>query len=278
MHPDDLKARDFTQFFSRHLVGLGWYEGRVNAKGEYRSQPEFHCASGFLMQLHGSYYLATAGHVVIGCKERKQQGIVIAGPRILDVWSPRAKVDAPIPFDFADAPALLADEEGIDFALIKVPNLVVKALVQTIEPVTEENWISQPAPDSFAAYAILGVPACEARQFFEHEGNRHGVTTYLDPRVIVLERCVDLPPSMTETKYPRFVAKIRDGEDISDIQGMSGGPIFGFNELDSEGARYWPIAVQSSWLPSQRILIGTPLPLVASMVYRLIESISAVDS
>lgn len=48
---------------------------------------------------------------------------------------------------------------------------------------------------------------------------------------------------------------------------MSGGPIFGFN-LDGEVARYWIVAMQSSWNRAQNIVYGCPLPLLATLMTR----------
>ena len=50
---------------------------------------------------------------------------------------------------------------------------------------------------------------------------------------------------------------------LTDIDGMSGGPIFAIKWIDSQNIRYWVVAVQSSWLRSERILAACPiLPLV----------------
>jgi len=39
---------DTEAFLRRHLVGLSWYEGEVNANGELTHHPDYHTASAFV--------------------------------------------------------------------------------------------------------------------------------------------------------------------------------------------------------------------------------------
>ena len=32
-------ARDVLEFFCRHLIGIGWYEGTLNDDGEFINEP-----------------------------------------------------------------------------------------------------------------------------------------------------------------------------------------------------------------------------------------------
>jgi hypothetical protein len=86
------------------------------------------------------------------------------------------------------------------------------------------------------------------------------------PTLIPLTRLDELPEGVAATSYPRFVAKIYDNVEFPDIDGMSGGPIFGVGKSSDGKDRYWIVAVQSSWLKSRRITFGCPLPVFAQMV------------
>jgi hypothetical protein len=74
-----------------------------------------------------------------------------------------------------------------------------------------------------------------------------------------------LPEDAKETTYKRFVGQIIPELPIDSIEGMSGGPIFGFRYKDSE-LRYWIVALQSSWYQSSRVIFGCPLPTLASLL------------
>jgi hypothetical protein len=177
MANNDENARDYTEYFARHLVGLCWYEGPVNARGEFTRHPDFHCASGFLLQVYDTFCLVTAGHVLTDYDKRKKKGLVGKHHSLLDFWSPRARFSEPIPFDFTDAPALVEEspERGLDVAVIALPNIILEALSQTIEPFTHERWLHQ-GSISFDFYAILGSPSVDATQESEPDGMRHMVT------------------------------------------------------------------------------------------------------
>jgi len=57
--------------------------------------------------------------------------------------------------------------------------------------------------------------------------------------------------------------------------GMSGGPIFGFRH--GPPMTYWVVAIQSSWLPSEGIVFGCPLPIMAELLTTWIDDLSKSD-
>ena len=160
-HPLDSTARTYTEFFSRHLIGLCWYEGPANDTGEFTQKPTFRFASGFLLEIEERNCLVTAGHVLIKLRERLQEtGHIIKHPSLIDVWSPRSTFKERIPFDFTKAETLFCEFEpnhGVDIALIELPCVYQNLLSQTIKPFTHERWIHQHKV-KFDFYAILGFP------------------------------------------------------------------------------------------------------------------------
>ncbi|MGH7193449.1 MAG: hypothetical protein ACREJM_07930, partial [Candidatus Saccharimonadales bacterium] len=60
-----------------------------------------------------------------------------------------------------------------------------------------------------------------------------------------------------------FVARIHKEADIETIEGMSGGPIYGFRFDDRGNLRYHIVALQSSWLPKQRVIFACPFAVFA---------------
>jgi len=80
---------------------------------------------------------------------------------------------------------------------------------------------------------------------------------------------------MKEVAAERFYARVplpigsADGRDISltDIAGMSGGPVFAVAHDGKNTLRYWVVAVQSTWLKSSRILAACPIkPLISGIL------------
>lgn len=157
--------------------------------------------------------------------------------RLLDIWSPRSTCKEPILLNFTDASALVEylPERGLDFAVIVLPDTILQMFPQTIYPFTHEQWIHQ-ANLKFDFFAILGIPSVDATQYTGRNGIRHTITTFPNPRVILVEACLDPPSDTQETIFPQFVGRIHPSETISDIVGTSGGPIFGFRK--NEKIRY----------------------------------------
>jgi hypothetical protein len=119
-------------------------------------------------------------------------------------------------------------------------------------PIPRENWIPRPHI-KFDEFLLLGLPE-ETTIKIEGEG--------FMPRPVILPlHGLDAPPPGYETPYPRFCAKIFDNVTIKSIVGMSGGPIFGIGITSDGKKRYWTVAIQSAWLPSERIIFGCPIPV-----------------
>ena len=61
---------------------------------------------------------------------------------------------------------------------------------------------------------------------------------------------------------PLFYGKVFLGKALSNIEGMSGGPIFGFYQNDKDELRYWLLALQSRWLPKSHNTMACPTKLL----------------
>jgi hypothetical protein len=223
------------------------------------------------LQVEDRFCLVTAGHVLIDIEDRcKKNGHVAQQHSLFDTWSPRSTVKKRIPFDFTTAvtPVLEYNPQfGIDIAVIELPDLYRKMLIKTIEPFTPERWIHQHKV-SFDFYAILGIPF----EAVAEEVNGNTVMQYPNPQVVFVE---SVPPVIADegaTPLPQFFGKIVLGDPISDIGGMSGGPILGFRKNDQGQLHYWPVAVQSRWRPGSRTITGTSLPHFAIALHDWIAS------
>lgn len=271
MHAADHNASDYTEFFSRHLVGLAWYEGTVNSRGDFTSRPQYRCASGFLLQVFDTYWLVTAGHVVKDARSNQAKGVVGKNHSLLDWFSPRVVVRNPIPFDFIDAslPPIDEPEIGVDVAFIPLPSFIVQQLLQTIEPITHERWMHQNGIE-FDFYAILGTPAEATQQETKKEGGRESVTTYSRSCVIFvkgLDEATKADAEIVDLPTQQFVGRILPLGIADDIAGTSGGLILGFKKSEDGQLRYWPVAIQSRWRPRSGIVFGTSIPIIGMYVH-----------
>ncbi len=260
---------DKVRFFCRHLIGLGWYEGKTDGNGDFVEQPVFYGASGFLLgeddTPSAKLHLVTAGHVLTELRRRlSEPGRAGQSYSLFDAWGPLSTCAERIPFDFPAAPAVVEFDKkaGLDYAIISLPDYVSRLFRQTILPFSRRNWVHQPSIE-FDAYAVIGLPLEYAEQAFGTEGGREYVQTHQSATFIVLDECAT-PEGHASTIHPQFVGKIRDGQIIPDIKGMSGGPILGFRRNDKGEMQNWPVAIQSRWLKKQRVVFGTRIDVVAS--------------
>ena len=263
---------DLRKFLCRHLIGIGWYEGYVNANGEFTKEPTFYGASGFLLQFYedlpDSLCLITAGHVFTDYQERKTKDNYKAKDcNLFDQWGPNSTCFKPIPFNIFESDVLSVCDEanGRDFALVPLPYLFRQLFSQTTTPFTRNDWIYQNTID-FDWYAMLGLPNEEAEQRTGNQKNRKMITTFQNPELLYLEPCA-LPEDIPSASNPQFVGRITN-QSLESIQGMSGGPIFGFKSIPGGQQKYWPVAIQSRWLRQSRIVVGTMIRIFALEVER----------
>ncbi|MCX7426983.1 MAG: hypothetical protein NTW96_15325 [Planctomycetia bacterium] len=160
-------------------------------------------------------------------------------------------------------------DAGVDFAVVPLPDLVLRMIVQTTIPFTKKNWVDQ-SSISFDFFAMLGLPNDQAQQIMSRKDGIESITTFQNPTLLFLEPC-ERPVRVAPTSNPQFVAKIDPHVDLDSIVGMSGGPIFGFRKNCDGQFAYWPVAIQSRWLPHSRIVVGTFVPPIAAEIERQIE-------
>jgi hypothetical protein len=273
---DQAAIQKAEQYLCRHMVGLCWYEGdSVNLRGQFTRQPDYRCASAFLLQICNSFSLVTAGHVLTEYKKAVAAGRIGQRFSMVDVWQQSATFLERIPFDFMDSPALVHDDvsQGLDVAFISLPDIFLTMLLQTTAPFIRKQWIAQQGLE-FDFYVMAGIPAVEAVKEFGESGSERWVATFPTPRAIFVENCDNRPPSWTGTQFPQFIGRIKNTEDIAHIGGMSGGPILGFRTIEGRLA-YWPVAIQSRWDADSRRVVGTTIPAAAQLAHDVIDDFLA---
>lgn len=84
-------------------------------------------------------------------------------------------------------------------------------------------------------------------------------------------KCVERPAIFKETCAPMFYGKVTMIQGLTDIDGMSGGPIFSFKRNESGELKYWLCAVQSSWIKKEALIEACLMPPFAKMVRDVIR-------
>jgi hypothetical protein len=249
------------QYFCRHLVGL-CVTYRHKTAEDHGKPDRFAACSGTLIIIEGMVCFLTAGHVLKTLDElRVSQNVEITSAVLADTFGLHRICDHPIPFDLTNARLFYIDDsdEGLDFGVIALEPYYVRLLAKNdVIALEEKNCIHQ-STVSFDGYAMLGLP-----EEFGQERVTEAGEGIVSPTIFRVHRLESPPEGTRPTRYPRFVGRLDRELPIKSVTGMSGGPIFGFS-LGPQ-IRYWIVALQSSWLPEQRIVFGCPLPVLASLL------------
>ncbi len=226
------------------------------------------------MAVNDTWYLVTAGHVLAGIDKSVKQGKKLDGFYLVDSWSGRCRSDVPVPlpFDSLDKESV-GNNDDIDYGIIRLPNLIRDNLMANgVEAITKEQWINQPAVCEF--YWLLGTPTelkaqQTVRQFSSSQPSMED-SVQLAAAMLRLEHVVDPPTELLKAHhriYARFAEDTPQSRiPLSDIDGMSGGPLFGFKRIDGR-LKYWIVGVQSGWLKGKRTIAACPFEVFAEFVF-----------
>lgn len=272
LETDESRRTKLLEFFCRHLVGLGVTYRHRNTEDQAMTA-RFSVSSGTLISIHGSICFLTAGHVLEALdKLRNHEQIEIESAALVDTMGWKRVSDVPIPFDLKSARLFYIDneEDGLDFGVIALePHHVGLLAKNGLIALTEERW-SQQHTVRFDGFAMLGFP----EEFTSGRVSASGDGT-LSPVMFGVKRLDAAPEDRAPTNYPQFIGQLDPELPLKSVEGMSGGPIFGFRQ-EGEELRYWVVALQSSWDRQRRITYGCDLPLLASLMTEWVREAASV--
>jgi hypothetical protein len=267
--PGDPTGPDFRRqlfgMFGRHFVSLlVCYRPKT---GPDAGKEKCRNYSGFILTIRGIWHLVTAGHILEGLEKAMDSGQVeVTRSYLLDSYGAERVTDLPNPFDFEGAPKtyLYDDDAGLDFGLILLRPYYQRLLqANKIMPFSEIDWVKQPA--KFEALFMLGLP------FELNPGDVRPDGITIEPAIIRLEQLDGPPgglPEAKETLYPRFWGRIPGMTGLSDIEGMSGGPIYGLAYDKDRNLRYWAVAIQSGWFKTAGVVAANPVSVMGTIMER----------
>lgn len=158
----------------------------------------------------------------------------------------------PISFDLENWIDVYDEETGVDCAAYPLDYLTIENLkVGRISPIARQAWGNSANLKQYDAMLLVGLPY----ETFTKTGSQLDISLVMIP----IEYCDEDISHITQRK--NCVAKLRDSptdRHINKIDGMSGGPIFGVNNINGQ-IKYWVIGIQSSWIESRRIVLFNPI-------------------
>jgi hypothetical protein len=254
--PDTRFQRIIHEFFLPHLIAL--YVRFDRGPGTKEQADALSC---FVIELEDNWFLITAGHILNDLDKLLAHGGRIHESTLFDGWSGRSAQAPAIPFNYADsARFFIDDDDGIDVGVISLPPFLRRSLVASgVQPVRQALWTNPPEfPDRLV---VVGLPSelMEGRLSY---ADRKSLS--VEPVIMLLHSCEE-PPEMKKRfrrLYGRFDASSPTtpaDEMLSDVVGLSGGPVFAFKIYSDNAVKYWVVGIQSSWVRELRVLAFSPL-------------------
>lgn len=254
---DNPVLRDAFCYFSRHLVCLGGTLQDLDEKGNQKGQLRPFACSAFILVIRDNWYLLTAGH----CLKNIDYGLKKGLFRLIDSWiicgfgpkvTAHSVADQPIYFDYVNTWKDYLDQYGLDFGLLELggPEAYLRKHIEMNEvvPVQEENW-RLPPNMQFDFHVVVGFP----QEFV--------MQRKLWPTMVYVHSLDEMPKSDEPNPYRTFAGRLGDKLLLKSMDGMSGGPIFGFKR--SEMGRYWVVAIQNEWNARRKLTFGCSVPQLA---------------
>jgi hypothetical protein len=220
-------------------------------------ESQFDYASCFVVETAGQWVVLTAGHVIDALRSAAAAGAVLSDFAFQDqLAGNQFPYGVPFTFDL-DRWASIKDRpaEGADFACSVLDPFVIDQLeAGGIRPIESTAW-GEPPCTQYDYWILAGIPS----ESLEQVGTRRML------KLTVIPLKPTLPPfgaTATDERLNVFAEIVDqpalDDATVSNIIGMSGGPVFGLKAVD-DGLKYWLIGLQSGWYPKPRVVRFCPL-------------------
>ena len=254
---ETMSAENAIGFFQRHLVPI--YFSFKNPEGKFDST----VITSFVLSVKGVWFLVTAGHCLEEINNLISNGFEIKDCMLFDSGALGAKHNHPIPFHYdKDSVGIFGNERDFDYGAIVIESFYKELLKKNnISPLDEKVWKLQPSKAD--KYFLLGVP-----NQLVYQNNR---LLSISTKMLPIEMQENRPQDLEEKEAPRVYGKISLGTDISSIKGMSGGPIFAFQEEENGNVSYWLYALQSTWNQGTRNISACPTTHLGLFIEEIIE-------
>lgn len=155
---------------------------------------------------------------------------------------------------------------GLDFGAIRLtPSEQAHVRANGVVAVEERVW-DQDLPQSFSEFALLGLPLQNMDLDTPGEAGIQAVYLRIEP-------VTGVPPEYAgQTDRMRYFRVLEPSRHDLDIAGMSGGSVFAFHQRDGKDVQSVICAMQSSWLPRQRVLAMCDLRYAGNLLRQAVGS------
>ncbi|MGA2617043.1 MAG: hypothetical protein ABSF26_05480 [Thermoguttaceae bacterium] len=260
----EIRDGDVVAFMSRHFVALTCHYNLSKPDGT--TDHHVPVISGFLLELHGVFFWVTAGHCLKYLdKLLASEGVQVYGGSFMDGFGYGAVHKHALPFRYETGCGYYVTqlEHGIDFGLIALNGLQIRAFqANKVIAITRENWLHQRGL-TFDFYKMRGIPKDRVIKSAGPDGT---ISVNVGPLMVHVNRIglddLGEAPSDAEAAPSDawFLGQLPFECPIQVMEGMSGGPIYGFRHDDKGRLSYHVVALQSRWWDRRRIgirLLGT---------------------
>ena len=219
MNKQDKKEK-MVSFFYQHIVPIYFC---------FEKDPRRHqfVITSFAFSVSDNWFLITAGHCFKQIRENFiDKGWTLFSCSLIDFLGLNAKFTDPIPFNFDISKAYyfpeIDDDYSFDYGVYPLSSYYKELLLSNnIKSLNEKVWKNQ--PDRVDVSAIVGIPS----ELINFDGSVELVSCFLFTDIID-----EKPEVFTDTSLPRIYAKINLDDGIKSIEGMSGSPLLGFQQLE----------------------------------------------
>lgn len=258
MTQDETDAR-FVNYLSHFLVSLGCVSVSSRLIPPATEQKFF--TSGFVIEVLGDWYFVSAGHVFneIATYRRSwphlhHQFVIFSG------FGTFAATRELVRFDYREADFCVDRPEGLDFGAIKLTGGERAHLSANSVLAVEERVWDQSLPASFSDFALLGLPYQNMELTTPGEAG-------IQPVYLRLEALASKPAQYAAHTDPmRYFKVMEPSRPDLNIKGMSGCPVFAFEQRPGQDVRAVVCGVQSSWYSGPRITAATDLRFAANLL------------
>lgn len=248
---------EIAGYFNQHCVPIYIHINKGEDSHDY-------VISSFVISIDDEWFLITAGHCLNKIEKIKEAGYKITKARFLDCGGLTAKHFLPIPFDYDSSVIAHLGDDKYDYGIIHITKYYRNLMeCNEIIALNEETWEKQPTNPDF--YFLLGIPG----QLTNVTEDKIQITTTLH----TVTKCESVPDSFEKTDAPTFYGHIHLDDNLTSIVGMSGGPLFSFKRTDSSELKYWLCAVQSRWIPSEKLIAACLMNPFASLVKDIMRDV-----
>lgn len=238
---------------SKHFVCLT-YRGRL--PGTPPADAKMYFASCFVVEIEQLWLLVTAGHVISDIKKAIAAGAIYSDFNLHDKLAGNTyPLSVPIPFNADEWAVIDGGPDGGDFAAAAIPNLIVQALLAGgIRPIEEKVFGAAPF-EQYPHWLLTGIPS----ESYAHAGNQHTLALTVVPLAPTPAPDNAVATSGENKVFGKMLSQpALDTVNVTDVAGMSGGPVFGVRGVDGQ-AWYWLIGLQSSWYEESRVVCFCPV-------------------